>query len=398
MQQTATDQARARRLAQLFPGVATPPRGAWRGRLLLLLLALPTLLAILYYGLIAATLYVSQARFLVRNGLPQSNALGGVQALLQLVGVSHSHEDSYAVRDYLTSRDVLRQLAARVDLRRIYDNRTLDPAVRYPSPLFRATPEGFYRYFRRRISVVINLDSGITTLKVEALHPADAQLVARTMLSLGEALVNRLNARMLASTVQLAEHEVALAQQQRIAAEIALTAFRNRVLMLDPVKTATMLLQVIGKLAQTEAETRAQIAALRATAPTSPQLPPLLRRAAALHQQIADERARMGGTAGLADKIATYEQLVLKQNFSDQMLVQAMAALQAARTEARRQALFVERVVPPNLPTAPTQPRRIVLILTVFGFNVIGAGLAWLLFTGLREHAAGQLRRRSRTR
>ena len=204
---------------------------------------------------------------------------------------------------------------------------------------------------------------------------------------------------MRASTVKLAETEVARAQDARIAAEIALTAFRNRVLMLDPVKTATMLLQVIGKLAEAEAEVRAQITTLRATAPTSPQLPPLLRRAAALHQQIEDERARMGGGAkGLAAKIATYEQLVLKQNFSDQMLVQAMAALQAARTEARRQALFVERVVPPNLPTQPTQPRRLVMILTVFGFNLIGAGLAWLLFTGLREHAAGQVRRRSRAR
>ena len=31
------------------------------------------------------------------------------------------------------------------------------------------------------------------------------------------------------------------------------------------------------------------------------------------------------------------------------------------------------------------------MVLTVFGFNVLGAGLLWLLGTGLREHAAGQL-------
>lgn len=399
MPQPATEQAQARRLAQLFPGIAAPPPAPWRRWLTPALLLLPTLFAILYYGVVASPLYVSQAQFLVRSGLKESNALGGISALLQLVGASHSHEDVYVVRDFLQSRDALRQIEARLDLSAMFHNTTLDPAVRYPSPLYPATQEGLYRYFRRHTAVYVDLDSGIAKLSVDGLRPADTRLLSLTMLELGEGLVNKLNTRMRASTIDLAEQEVTRAQKRRIDAEVALTAFRNRVLMLDPAKTATMVLDVIGKLAETEAETRAQISALRATAPTSPQLPPLIRRAAALHQQIADEQARMGGGKdGLAAKIATYEELVLEQGFSNSMLVQAMASLQAARNQARRQALFVERVVEPNLPTQPTEPHRIAWILTVFGFNILGAGMAWLLFTGLREHAAGQLKTRSPTR
>ena len=391
MRQAVTEQARAQRLAQLFPGVAARPPSPWRGRLIVLLLALPTLLAMLYYGVLADDRYVSEARFLVRSSMQQANALGGMGALLKLAGLSRSQDDAYAVRDFLTSRDALQQLGKRLDLRAIYDTADTDLLLRYPSLLYPATQEGLYRYFRSRLSVVVNLDSGIVTLKVEARRAADAQRVAQALLGLGEGLVNRLNARMRADTVRVAEDEVARAQQRRIAAEVALTAFRNRELMLDPVKTSAMLLQVVGKLAEAEAEVKAQIATLRATTPTSLQLPPLEERAAAVHQQIVAERMRAGSKSdGLADKIAAYEGLVLEQDFADRMLTHAMTSLEAARTDARRQALFLERVVQPDLPDEPARPRRVVMILTAFGFNLLGAGLAWLLFTGLREHAAGK--------
>lgn len=401
MQHAVTERAPAERLARMFPGVAVRPPSPWRGRFVLVLLLVPTLLAALYYGFLADDRYVSEARFLIRSGAQTGNTLGGVGALLQLAGLSRSQDNAYVVRDFLTSRDALRQLGERVDLARIYGHRDADLLVRYPSPLYPATREGLYRYFQHRLAVVVNLDSGLTTLRVEAFQPADAERIAATLLDLGEDLVNRLNERMRTDTIRVAEDEVRRAQERRIATEVAVTAFRNRELMLDPDKSSAMVLQTIGRLAAEEAETRAQIAALRASAPTSPQLPPLLRQTAALQQQIETERARVGsGSDGLADKIATFERLTLEQDFATRTLTQAMAALEAARTEARRQALFLERVVAPGVPDEATQPKRVAMVLTVFGFNVLGVGLLWLLGTGLREHAAGSQLTwiRSRTR
>ncbi len=400
MQQAVTEQARAARLARLFPGVAARPPSPWRRRFVLLLVLLPTLLAALYYGVLADDRYVSEARFLIRSGAQPANGMGGMGALLQLAGLSRSQDDAYAVRDFLTSRDALRQLDARLDLRRIYGNAGADVLLRYPSLLYPATQEGLYRYFRNRLAVVVNIDSGLVTLRVDAPRAADAQLLAATLLDLGEGLVNRLNERMRADTIRVAADEVARAQERRIAAEVAVTAFRNRELMLDPVKTSAMVLQVIGRLAAAEAETRADIAAMRASAPTSPQLPPLQERVAALSQQIAAERARVGSASdGLADKIAAYERLVLEQDFATRLLAHGMTALETARAQAQRQELFVERVVQPGLPDEATEPRRIAMVLTAFGFNVLGAGLLWLLASGLREHAAGQVSwMRSRTR
>ncbi len=396
MQRTMTE--RDGQLARLFPGITARPPSPWRGRLLVLLAFLPTLLAILYFSALAEDRYVSEARFLIRSGAKSPNDLGGLGAIMQMAGLSRPHDDAYAVRDFLTSREALEQLRARLDLRRIYDYAGKDLLLRYPSPVFPATAEGFYRYFQHRLSVVVNVDSGLVTLKVDAPHPAEAAELARALLDLGEGLVNRLNERMRADTIRVAALEVKRAEESRIAAEVALTAFRNRELMLDPVKTSAMVLQVIGRLAAAEAETNAQIAALRASAATSPQISTLEARRAAIRTEIDRERARVGPESeGLADKIEAYERLILEQDFATRLLAQAMTALETARLSAQRQEMFLERVVDPGLPDEAIEPRRVMMVFTVFGFNVLGAALVWLLGTGLHEHAAAtRLRARLR--
>jgi len=45
-------------------------------------------------------------------------------------------------------------------------------------------------------------------------------------------------------------------------------------------------------------------------------------------------------------------------------------------------------LVTPNLPDQPAEPQRWRIILTILGFNLIFVAMAWLVGTGLREHAA----------
>lgn len=354
------------------------------------LIFLPTLLAILYFGLIATDRYVSEARFILRTASKPANAMGGLNALMQLAGMSRSQDDSYAVRDFLTSRDALAQLAARVDLRPIFDRPGADFIARYPSPLFGGSQESFYRYFQWMLSVVVNETSGLTILRVQAFRAEDAQLLARQMLALGEDMVNRLNARMQADTVRVAKAEVASAEERRIRNQIEITAFRNRELILDPEKTSSIVVTLIGKLAVELAGVRAQIDAMRSNSPNSPQLQSLRAQAAALEQQIALERGRVASDSdGLADKVAVYERLMLQRTFAIRALAQAVAALETAQLDAERQQLFLETVVRPDLPDKAMMPHRWGMVLTVFGFNLIGALVLWLIASGLSEHGAG---------
>ena len=60
----------------------------------------PTICAIVYYGLIASDIYTSESRFLVRS--PQKPAPTGLLGdFLQSSGITHSQDDTYSVRDFI---------------------------------------------------------------------------------------------------------------------------------------------------------------------------------------------------------------------------------------------------------------------------------------------------------
>ena len=226
---------------------------------------------------------------------------------------------------------------------------------------------------------------------MEAFRAEDAQRIAQAMLGAGEDLVNRLNTRMQEDAVKVAAAELARAEQRRVANQVAITAFRNRELILDPVSSSTLVVELIGKLASELATVRSQIVETRGNSPNSPQLANLTQRATAIEHQIATERARVSDSSdGLAAKLSEYEKMMLEREFSIRTLSAAEQALEAARTDARRQQLFLERVVEPGLPDEATMPRRWAMVLTVFGYNVIGLVVLWLIGSGLREHAAAR--------
>lgn len=365
----------------------------WRRLVVLLKVAVvlsPTLLSVVYYGFVATGRYVSEARFVIHTASKATGSLGGLSAILQMIGLSRSQDDAYSVRDYLTSRNAVAELRQKVDLNAIYNRRNVDPISRFPSVIFENTEEGFYRYFQHAISVYVNTTSGLTVLQAEAFRPEDAELIASRLLEQGEALINRLNERALQDAVHVAQDEVSRAETRRVAAQLALTDFRTKALMLDPTHNATMLVGLIGHLSEQLAAAKADLAETMANSRDSPQLASMRQRIEALSQQIDKQTAQISsGSDGLADKIAQYETLTLQEQFAIRALDQAIAGLENARTEARRQQLFLERVVDPVVADEPMEPRRLETILSVLGFNIIGAGIVWLIASGLREHASG---------
>ena len=349
----------------------------------------PTLVTAVYFGAVATDRYVSEAKFVVRAASKPANALGGLSALLQFAGISHEQDDAHAVQAFLTSRDALTQLAGRVDLRSIYNQPGADFAARYPSIFYGPSNEDLYRYFQRMLTVVVDHATGLTTLRVEAFQAPDAQYVARTLLELGEGLVNRLNARIQTDALGFAAAELGRAEAGRVDSQLAISAFRNRERTLDPAKNSAMVMELIGQLSAQLSEVGMQITETEGNSPHSPQLQALRQRAAAIGRQIGIERARVANDSdGLADKIAEYERLTLEREFSIRTLEHAVAGLETARIEARRKQLFLEPVVEPGLPDTAMQPWRWRSVLVVFGFNVIGLGLLWLIGTGFREHAS----------
>ena len=362
------------------------PWFSWSKAAFLIVVLLPTTLAALYFGFIASDRYVSESTFVVRSA--KSPLSGGLGGLLQIVGISRSQDDSYSVQEYLLSRDAVTALSQQLPIREIFNRDGADFVARFPNPIHGDTDEELFQYYKSRVSVIHGATTGLTTLKVETFQPQDALAINRHLLQLGETLVNRMNERIRADAIRYAEAEVARGQERLVETQIAITEFRNRELMLDPSKSSLIVAELIGRLAAELAIVMSQLREIQASSPNSPQIAGLQRRISALEAQIVLERQRVSNTSdGLAEKIAGYERLTLQREFAVKALSSAVTSLEVARNEARRQQLYLERVVEPHIPDYAEQPQRLRSVLLTFAGSLMLFFVGWLLFAGVREHS-----------
>lgn len=363
-------------------------RPAWWRRIpiaALLVVGLPTLLAAIYYLLIASPRYVSEAQFIVRAAGQNTPTSLGVA--LQGVGLAPTQTDAFAVHEYITSRDGLTELSRRFEVAEMIGPRGADAFSRYPRPWEGRSREALYEGFQRFVTVGYDSTTGISTLRVEAFRARDAQALTEALLSGGEQLVNRMNARSANDAVAQARQSRDEARSRLSAAQQQLTAFRNREQFIDPTTTASQGSTLIGGMLAEVARLRADRAQVASEAANSPQLPVFDSRIRAYERQIAAEREKLAGDAGsLAPKLSVYEDLMMAREFADRELAQTTAALLSAEQEARRQKLYLDRVVVPSLPDEPAEPRRLLAILTVFATTMLAYGVGWLVYAGVREH------------
>jgi capsular polysaccharide transport system permease protein len=363
-------------------------RPAWWRRIpvaALIVIVLPTLLAAIYFLLIASPRYVSETQFIVRQAGQSTPSTIGVA--LQGIGIAPTQTDAFAVHEYINSRDALRELSRRYDLPAILGPQGADAFSRWPRPWEDRSNEGLYEGFQRFVTVGYDSTTGISTLRVEAFRARDAQALTEALLTGGEQLVNRMNERSSADAVAQAQQAREEARARLSGAQQQLTAFRNREQILDPTLVARESYQLIGGLQAQVAALRAERAQVASEAPNSPQLPTFDARIRAYEAQIAAERANMAGNSqSLAPMISVYEDLALARELADRELTQATAAVIAAEQEARRQKLYLDRVVAPSLPDEPAEPKRWLAILTVLASSLLAYGIGWLIWAGVREH------------
>ena len=366
------------------PRLRLLPRNGWLRWGLLLL---PSILAALYYGAIASDQYESEARFVVRSA--NRPEMSGTLSFLVQLGLARSQDDSFIVQDFIGSRDAVDRLKARLPLDRIFGPPGADFLARWPSILYGPQDEELYKYLKRMISVVHSERTGITTLKVRTFDAADAKAVADALLRESEDLVNRLNGRLLTDAIANSAAEVKNAQERLITAQTRLTEFQNRELMVDPVRNAVALGELIARLSAELGVVQAQIAEMKGGTAASPQLAALQRKATALQQQVTEERRRIASDHdGLAARLATYERLQLEREFARRMLSAAEAELVRSRSDATRQLLYLEQVVEPSHADYAMHPRRVRLIMAIAIGNFIVAIILLLLRAGYREHAS----------
>lgn len=348
---------------------------------------LPTILAILYFGLIASDVYISESRFVVRS--PERQTASPLGSLFKGAGFSRSQDDSYTVQDYILSRDALKLLNEKLALRNMFSKPGIDLFNRFAGlEWWHNSFEDLYQYYQNKIvSIGLNSASSIATLTVRAFSMEEAVQINHFLLEISEALVNQLNERGRQDMVRFAASEVALAESNAKTAALALSDYRNRKGVINPEQQSSIQLQQVAKLQDELIATQAQLSHLQTFTRDNPQIPSLQQRVQNLRKEIQTETDRVaGGDRSLANKAAEFQRLALEREFADKQLASALASLEQARNEAQRKQLYLERIVQPSKPDMAMEPRRVRGVCTTLVLGLIAWGILTMLLAGIREH------------
>jgi len=112
------------------------------------------------------------------------------------------------------------------------------------------------------------------------------------------------------------------------------------------------------------------------------------RRIDAITDQIEQERSALsiGGTDGaLPEIVGAYEELLVDIEFANTAYVQTLAALAAARAEARRQSRYLAPHIKPTLAESALYPRRALITGLAALFLLLGWGMLMLIYYNVRD-------------
>ncbi len=363
--------------------------GKWirNQRWFVLFVIVPVLLSAVYYGFFASDIYVSEARFVIKSPDQKRSQATTLASIIQTTGLSAGQEQTNEVLDYVRSRDALRDLSQKLNIRGKYMRSEADWVSRYPSGMQDDNFENLYKYYGRMVTAKLDHDTGTAVLTVKGFTPHDAHDIGEGLLGLSEKLVNRLNVRAQETQVAEAEGRVREAEKRVRAARLAMREYRNDERVLDPGKEAGGVLEVSTGLTARRAALMAQLQSTIVEAPKNPAIPALRSQIAAIDGQIATQTARAAGTNnGLASKLTQYENLQVEQEFATKMFTASAASLEQARAEAMQQQFYLERIVEPNLPDMALLPERMFHVLSVAGVALCLYLVGWMLIVGILEH------------
>ena len=313
------------------------------------------------------------------------SALAGVASLVQTQGLSKATDETYVVNEYLKSRDMVRLLAERDNLRDILNRPEGDAISRFPNFYSHDDFEHLYEHFQRIVDVTLDEASGITTLRVVAYRPDDANGLATAVMAHAEALINRLNDRAHDDSMRYAQMIVDKARDKTAEVEANLTTFRNAHGTVNPAQESLAALSMIGRMSEELAKLEATLSRQIALTPSNPGIESLEQKIQSYRGRDRDapkprgrnEHIDRNGAVGLRIPCA-------RTRARGEVARSGAPELRTSREEAQQKHLYIETVAEPSLPDVSEYPRRYLILFLV---AVVAIGV-WLILRSLRISAS----------
>lgn len=358
----------------------------------LVVIGLPTLLTGVYYTFFASDQYAASAHFVVRHRDENTAALSSLSILGLGTSATSSTPDTMIVNDYMLSMQMIKDLAANLDLRALYDTGAADwPARLKPAWGEEAvSDEQLLHYWQKMASVYYDTTTGLSVFEIRAFSAADAKEVADRVFALSEKLVNHLSERAQEDALSLARKEVETYRERAIASLDAMQAFQERAKQVDPQAFAAARSEIQATVERELTQVQSQLDIMRKSLPEdAPGIALLKDRLAVMQKQLNDERVKStvsDSGESAAAILNEFAKLRLENEFATQAYMSSLASLESARLEAIRKNFYLETFVRPHLPQVAAYPRAVLNTLLVGVVSFLVWAIGGLMVSAVREH------------
>lgn len=353
---------------------------------------LPAIVAFLYLVVFASAQYESEARFAVRQADTRgTGAMESIAMMTSLTGTKPTSQDAFIVADYIRSRTIIDDLGGKDVLHRHFSKSGTDLFSRFSKS---GSVEDALFYWRKKVTVVLDTQSSVLTLRVVSFSPEESQKLAEEIIKRSEALVNEISLRSRADTYARAEAEVQRALQRLSTMRAALLAFRTKSNTIDPMSSASSISETLATLTREKIALEANRATLmNMMAADSPSVRFITKQIDAVEVQIKALQDRLTshvkGLETTASQLSDYEDLKLQSMFAEKLLELSHASLERARVEAEKQQLYVVTVVRPTFPEESKYPRPLSGTFLIFALCLVIWSMIALVVASIRDHMGG---------
>lgn len=348
-------------------------------------------LALVYVLFIAAPRFEAESRFFVQSGAGQQQAAGaGAGQLLttgNMSGMMGGFVDGWAVRDFLLSRDCMRQLDQEIGLRRYLVLEGPDLANRLSQD---ASEDDLYRAYLDAVDVSFNALEQIDVLRVSAFSPEDSATLSKALIGLAEDFVSRMNEKGVSDKLKVSEESVRRAERKALQARDALAQWRTTHGNIDPTATVAGLLNLSSQLEGELNTAHINLDKIRALGNKDhPMLRPAEMQIAALQKRISAVRQRLSGEGDTeATLLKSYEALRNAQAFADSNLTLAQQSYQQALVDTLRLQRYLSIIAQPVPTDQPSSPRMGIMLLEALAIGFVlmfAVRMGMALLRGLRH-------------
>ncbi|MEM6825717.1 MAG: capsule biosynthesis protein [Pseudomonadota bacterium] len=351
-------QRRAREIQDIQRDIARRRRGrvfalAFR---LMVFVAMPTIIAGLYFYVEATPMYSTKSEFVIQQA--DANAGGGMGGLFAGTGMATS-QDSITVQSYLGSREAMLRLNDDLGFKAHFATDDIDVLQRLEPG---ATNEEAYRLYRKHVKIGYDPTEGIIRMEVIAAEPEVSAAFSRALIGYAEEQVDQLTQRLREDQMEGANRVFAEAEAKMVAAQQTVLDLQERLGVLDPASETSAIMGQISNFETQLAEKRLQLQQLLDNpAPNAARVSGTEGDISRLEALVADLRSQLTeSTAGEGSLARTSGQLRMAEvdlETRTLMMQEALQALESARTEANRQVRYLSLGVNPVPPDEATYPR-----------------------------------------